>query len=57
MMGLVITQRILKEDGKKNKEDTKEYHQLQKYLGALDEKIGVLINFPFPPEDEPEIIQ
>ena len=49
--------RILKENGKKTKEDTKEYHQLQKYLGALDVEMGVLINFPFPPEDEPEIIQ
>ena len=49
--------RILKETGKKTKEDTKEYHQLQKYLGALDVEMGVLINFPFPPEDEPEIIQ
>ena len=54
---LKTVRRILKEDGKKNKEDTKEYHQLQKYLGALDVEIGVLINFPFPPEDEPEIIQ
>ena len=49
--------RILKENGKKTKENTKEYHQLQKYLGALDVEMGVLINFPFPPEDEPEIIQ
>ena len=49
--------RILKENGKKTKEDTKEYHQLQKYLGALDVEMGVIINFPFPPEDEPEIIQ
>ena len=49
--------RILKENGKKKKEDTKEYHQLQKYLGALYVETGVLINFPFPPEDEPEMIQ
>ena len=49
--------RILKENWEKTKEDTKEYHQLQKYLGALDVEMGVLINFPFPPEDEPEIIQ
>lgn len=49
--------RILKENGKKKKEDTKEYHQLQKYLVALDVETGVVINFPFPPEDEPEMIQ
>ena len=49
--------RILKENSKKTKEDTKEYHQLKKYLEALDVETGVLINFPFPPEDEPEIIQ
>ena len=49
--------RILKENGKKKKEGTKEYHQLQKYLGALDVEMGVLINFPFPLEDEPELIQ
>ena len=49
--------KILKENGKKTKEDTKEYHQLKKYLDALNVKIGVLINFPFPPEEEPEIIQ
>ena len=49
--------RILKENSKKTKDDTKEYHQLQKYLSALDVETGVLINFPFPPEDEPEIIQ
>ena len=48
--------RILKENSKKTKEDTKEYHQLKKYLEALDVKTGVLINFPFPPEDEPEVI-
>ena len=49
--------RILKENSKKTKEDTKEYHQLKKYLEALDVETGVLINFPFPPEVEPEIIQ
>ena len=54
---LKTVSRILKENSKKTKEDTKEFHQLQKYLGALDVEIGVLINFPFPPEDEPEIIQ
>ena len=48
--------RILKENSKKTKDDTKEYHQLQKYLSALDVETGVLINFPFPPEDEPEVI-
>ncbi len=48
--------KILKENGKKTKEDTKEFHQLQKYLRALDVETGILINFPFPPEDEPEII-
>ena len=54
---LKTVSRILKENSKKTKEDTKEYHQLQKYLKALDVETGVLINFPFPPEDEPEIIQ
>ena len=49
--------RILKENSKKTKEDTKEYHQLKKYLKALDVETGVLINFPFPPEDDPEVIQ
>ena len=39
-----------------NKEDTREYIQLQKYLSALDIKVGMLINFPFPPEQGPEII-
>ena len=48
--------RIFKEQEKINKEETKEYIQLQKYLAALDIKMGVLINFPFPPEKEPEII-
>ena len=54
---LKTVSRILKENSKKTKEDTKEYHQLQKYLKALDVETGVLINFPFPPEDEPEIIE
>ena len=54
---LKTVSRILKENSKKAKEDTKEYHQLQKYLKALAVETGVLINFPFPPEDEPEIIQ
>ncbi len=54
---LKTVSRILKENSKKTKEDSKEYHQLKKYLEALDVETGVLINFPFPPEDEPEIIQ
>jgi len=49
--------RILKEGGKKTKEQTKEYIQLKKYLEALDIENGMLINFPFPPEDKPEIIE
>ena len=49
--------RILKEGGKKTKEETKEYIQLKKYLEALDIENGLLINFPFPPEDKPEIIE
>ena len=49
--------RMLKENSKKTKEDRKEYIQLQKYLAALSEKNGILINFPFPPEKEPEVIQ
>jgi len=53
---LKTVSRILKENSKKTKEDTKEYHQLKKYLEALDLETGVLINFPFPPEDEPEVI-
>ena len=48
--------KILREKGKTNKEDTREYIQLQKYLSALDIKKGMLINFPFPPEKEPECI-
>ena len=48
--------RILKEKGSKTKEDTKEYHQLKKYLEALKIENGLLINFPFPPEDSPEFI-
>jgi|TARA_B100002003_G_scaffold196050_1_gene186110 GxxExxY protein len=49
--------RMLKENSKKTKEDRKEYIQLQKYLAALSEKNGILINFPFPPEKEPEIYE
>ena len=49
--------RILKEGGNKTKENTKEYIQLKKYLEALDIENGMLINFPFPPEDKPEIIE
>ena len=49
--------RILKEGGNKTKETTKEYIQLKKYLEALDIENGMLINFPFPPEDKPEIIE
>ena len=48
--------RILKEKGNKTKEDTKEYHQLKKYLEALKIENGLLIYFPFPPEDSPEFI-
>ena len=54
---LKTVSRILKENSKKTKEDTKEYHQLKKYLKALKVKTGVIINFPFPPEDGPEIIE
>ena len=54
---LKTVSRILKENSKKTKEDTKEYLQLKKYLEALNVDIGVLINFPFPPEDQPEIIE
>ena len=43
-------------DGKEKKVDIKELLQLQKYLEALSEKKGFLINFPFPPRREPEII-
>ncbi len=49
--------RMLKENSEKTKEDRKEYIQLQKYLAALSEKNGILINFPFPPEKEPEIYE
>jgi len=49
--------RIIKEGGNKTKENTKEYIQLKKYLEALDIENGMLINFPFPPEDKPEIIE
>ena len=48
---------MLKENSEKTKEDRKEYVQLQKYLAALSEKNGILINFPFPPEKEPEVIE
>ena len=48
---------MLKENSEKTKEDRKEYIQLQKYLAALSEKNGILINFPFPPEKEPEIYE
>ena len=54
---LKAVSRILKENSKKTKEDTKEYHQLKKYLKALNIEKGALINFPFPPEHKPEIIQ
>ena len=54
---LKTVSKILKENGKKTKEDTKEYHQLKKYLNALNVDTGVLINFPFPPEKRPEIIE
>ena len=53
---LKAIRRILKENSKTTKESTKEYHQLKKYLEALDVETGVLINFPFPPEDELEVI-
>lgn len=45
-----------KEDFEKTMEDVKEYAQLQKYLQALSEERGFLINFPFPPMEEPEIV-
>jgi len=48
--------RLIKEGSEKPKEEKKEYVQLQKYLQALDEKNGILINFPFPGEDKPEVI-
>ena len=54
---LKTVSKILKENSKKTNEDTKEYHQLKKYLEALDVETGVLINFPFPPEDDPEVIE
>ena len=54
---LKTVSKILKENGKKTKEDTKEYHQLKKYLDALNVDTGILINFPFPPEKMPEIIE
>ena len=48
--------RLLKDGGKEKKEEKKEYIQLQKYLNALDQDCGILINFPFPGENEPEVI-
>ena len=30
---------------------------IKKYLNALNVDTGVLINFPFPPEKKPEIIE
>lgn len=36
---------------------SKEYAQLQKYLKSLGKQKGFLINFPFPPKDEPEIVE
>ena len=54
---LKTVSKILKENSKKTKEDTKEYHQLKKYLEALEVETGGVINYPFPPEDEPEVIQ
>lgn len=47
---------LIKEKKPKEKEAIKEYAQLKKYLASLQEKNGYLINFPFPPKDEPEII-
>ena len=44
-------------DGKEKKINTRDIFQLQKYLEALSEKKGFLINFPFPPRREPEIIE
>ncbi len=40
---------------KSNKKEMKEYAQLRKYLSALGGGSGVLINFPFPPKEAPEI--
>ncbi|MCD6455094.1 MAG: GxxExxY protein [Candidatus Aminicenantes bacterium] len=47
---------LIKEKSKKTKEEMKEYAQLQKYLASLGLK-GFLINFPFPPKEEPEVIE
>lgn len=47
---------LIKERGGKTREEMKEYAQLQKYLRALGERKGFIINFPFPPRREPEII-
>ena len=44
-------------DGKENEMNTRDILQLQKYLEALNEEKGFLINFPFPPREEPEIIE
>ncbi len=41
----------------KSREKMKEHAQLQKYLHALGERKGFIINFPFPPAEEPEIIE
>jgi len=46
----------LLQKGKEGK-DIKELWQLKKYLSTLGGgKVGYLVNFPFPPKDEPEII-
>ncbi len=47
---------LIKEKSKKSKKDMKEYAQLQKYLSSLGME-GLLINFPFPPKEEPEVIE
>tara|TARA_Y100001935_G_scaffold252629_1_gene256972 strand:+ start:179 stop:580 length:402 start_codon:yes stop_codon:yes gene_type:complete len=54
---LKTVSKTFKENTKKTKEDTKDYHQLNKYLKALCVKTGVLINFPFRPERRLEIIE
>ena len=54
---LKAVSRILKITKNRIKEDTKEYHQLNKYLEALDIDNGIIINFPFPPENDPEMIE
>jgi GxxExxY protein len=40
---------------KKSKEQVKEYAQLVKYLQALAQEDGFLINFPFPPKEDGDI--